>query len=93
MNELSNWYDGLEIISKVLIRSFAMGVILTLFWFCFFLLGGDMGYKMHSNLFQISRHEYDVMNYCGMAFVKACNFIFFLFPYIAIKLVLKRKRG
>lgn len=93
MDESLNWYDGLEIISKVLIRCFVMGFILTLFWFCLFLFGGDIGFKTHSNLFQISRHEYDIMNYYGMAFAKACNFLFFLFPYIAIKLVLKRKRG
>lgn len=93
MNESLNWYDGLEIFSKVLIRCFGIGVLLLLFWFGFFILGGDIGYKTHSQLFQISRHEYDLINYYGMGFVKACNLIFFLFPYLAIQLVLKRKNG
>ena len=91
MKESSNFISDLEILSNILIRCFFIGVVFITFWFIFFLLGGEAGHMIHSKLFQISRHEYDLLNYCGMAFVKICNFLFFLFPYIAIRMVLRRR--
>jgi hypothetical protein len=91
MNESSSFINDLEILSNILIRCFVMVVALVTFWFIFFLLGGDLGYTIHAKWFQISRHEYDLLNYYGMAFVKGCNFLFFLFPYIAIRMVLRRR--
>ena len=90
MNESLSFMDDLEILSSILIRCFVIGVVFITFWFIFFLLGGDAGYTIHARLFQISRHEYDLLNYYGMAFVKGCNFLLFLFPYIAIRMVLRR---
>jgi hypothetical protein len=87
----SSFMDDLEILSRILIRCFVIGVVFITFWFTFFLLGGNAGYLIHTTLFQISRHEYDLMNYYGMAFVKGCNFLFFLFPYMAIRMVLRRR--
>ena len=88
MNESSSFISELEILSSTMIRCFVIGVVYVTFWFIFFLLGRDAGYMIHNNLFQISRHEYDLLNYYGMAFVKLCNFLFFLIPYIAIRMVL-----
>jgi len=93
MGESSSLISELEILSSILIRCFAIGVIFVTLWFIFFLLGRDSGYMIHNNLFQISRHEYDLLNYYGMAFVKGCNFLFFLFPYIAIRMVLRRRNA
>ena len=92
MYESSSFKSDLEILSRILIRCFVMGAVFITLWFIFFLVGGDLGYTMHAKWFQISRHEYDLLNYYGMAFVKGCNFLFFLFPYIAIRMVLRRKR-
>ena len=91
MKESSRFISDLEIVSCILIRCFAIGVAFVTLWFIFFLLGGDLGYTIHAKWFQISRHEYDMLNYYGMAFVKGCNFLFFLFPYIAIRMVLRRR--
>ncbi len=93
MNESSRFISELEILSSILIRCFVIGVVFVTFWFIFFLLGRDAAYMIHNNLFQISRHEYDLLNYYGMAFVKLCNFILFLIPYIAIKMVLRRRNA
>jgi hypothetical protein len=41
--------------------------------------------------FGLTPHEIDVIHYCGMAFVKMCVLVFFLFPYIAIRLVLRKQ--
>ena len=91
MKESSSFISDLEIVSCILIWCFAICVAFITLWFIFFLLGGDLGYTIHSKWFQISRHEYDMLNYYGMAFVKGCNFLFFLFPYIAIRMVLRRR--
>jgi hypothetical protein len=95
MNESSSFISDLEILSSILIRCFVIGVVFITLWFIFFLLGGDAGHMIHNKLFQfqISRHEYDLLNYYGMAFVKSCNFLFFLFPYIAIRMVLRRRNA
>ena len=93
MNESSSVISDLEVLSRILIRCFVIGVVFITLWFIFFLLGGDKGYTLHAMLFQISRHEYDLLNYYGMAFVKGFNFLLFLFPYLAIKMVLRRRKA
>jgi hypothetical protein len=93
MNESTSLISDLEVLSTILIRCFVMGVVFIALWFIFFLLGGNAGYAIHERLFQISRHEYDLLNYFGMAFVKGCNFLLFLFPYIAIRMVLRRRKA
>lgn len=91
MSESSSLISDLEIFSSIFLRCFIISLLFVTFWFIFFLLGGDLGYTIHTRWFQISRHEYDLLNYYGMAFIKGCNFLFFLFPYIAIRMVLRRK--
>jgi len=59
----------------------------------FFLIGGSAGYSLHSQWFELSRHDYDVLNYSGIAFTKICAIVFFLFPYIAVRLVLRRGKA
>ena len=36
-------------------------------------------------------HEVDLINYCGMAAMKVIAVMFFLLPYIAIRLVLRKR--
>jgi hypothetical protein len=91
MNESSSVISDLEVLSGILIRCFVIGVVFITLWFIFFLLGGDEGYTLHALLFQITRHEYDLLNYYGMAFVKGLNFL--LFPYLSIKMVLRRRKA
>jgi len=69
MNESSNYIRELDILTSILIRCFVIGVVFVMSWFIFFLLSGDAGYRIHAKLFQISKHEYDLLNYYGMAFI------------------------
>jgi len=90
MNESGALKNSLEVTAKILIRCFILNFALILFWFCLFLIvNGRWGYEFHSRIFDITRHEFALINYCGIAFAKLCNIIFFLFPYVAIRLVLK----
>jgi hypothetical protein len=81
--------DILESVAKVLIRSFLLGAALLALWWCIFLVGGDRMYELHSRWFDLTRHEFDVINYCGMAFVKIGIFVLFLIPYVSIRMVLR----
>ena len=93
MNESMELKGRLEVTAKILIRCFILNFTLILLWFLFFLVGGGRwGYELHAGIFDITRHEFTLINYCGMAFVKLCNLIFFLVPYVAIRRVLKLKQ-
>ena len=57
-----------------------------------YLGGGDWGYDFHKDLWSgLTRHEYDLINLCGMALLKIGAFGAFLLPYIAIRLVLRQQ--
>ena len=78
--------------ASILIRCFFLSYALLIVWFFLYVLLGDAGYGTHAQWFELSRHDYALVNYYGMAFVKICAIIFFLFPYFAIRLVLCRAR-
>lgn len=88
-NEQNNF---LEKLSAVLIRCFFMSWALLCVWFVFYLIGGNFGYSMHSQWFELSKHDYGLLNYFGIAFAKICAILFFLFPYLSIRLVLRKSK-
>ena len=50
-----------------------------------------MMYGPAGKLFGLTPHEVDVIQYCGIAAVKCVVLLFFLFPYVAIRLVLRKR--
>jgi len=82
----------LEVSGKVLLRSFVLGYLLLLVWFALVRLAPNLLHGI-GKLYDLTPHEVDLGNYCGMAFVKLCVLVFFLFPYIAIRLVLRQRAG
>ena len=87
-DEQNNLLHG---IAGIFLRCFFLSVTLLLLWFVFYLTGGDWAYSIHSRWFEISRRDFDLINYYGMALIKICTILFFLFPYLSIKLVLLKK--
>ena len=83
----------LESIAGILIRCFFLSYALLLIWFVFCLTGGDWGYNLTSQRFNVSKHEYDLVCYYGIAFMKICVLTFFLIPYIAIRMVLRKNKS
>jgi len=83
----------LDAMAGIFVRCFFLSVGILLFWFVFYLLAGNWAYSVHSKWFELSRHDFDLMSYYGMAFIKLCAFLFFLFPYLAIKLVLRKNHS
>jgi len=74
-----------------LLRSWLLGIALMLWWFVFFLIGGNWAYGIHSQWFDMTKHDFDLLNYYGMAFVKMSILLFFFIPYVSIRLVLRKK--
>jgi hypothetical protein len=89
----SDEYDILlERLAAVLIRCFFLSLLLLCCWFLFYLTGGTLGRALHSQWFGLSKHDFDLLNYFGVAFAKICAILFFLFPYISIRWVLRNRR-
>ena len=59
--------------------------------FVFFILAGDYGYYLGSLWFDIDEYDYTLLFCYSMVFLKICAFMFFFFPYIAIRLVLRKR--
>jgi len=66
-----------------------LGVIVL--WWCFFIIGRGNGFL--ALIFNFTPHELALITYCGIAFFKLCNIMFFLVPYIAIRWVLKVRQS
>jgi hypothetical protein len=90
VSTLSETNELLDAIAKVLLRCFVLGFLLLLLWTVVFVFLSGPIYAQ-GKWFGLSPDEVDVIHYCGIAFVKMCVLLFFLFPYISIRLVLRRK--
>ncbi len=82
----------LDTVAGILLRCFVLSICLLLFWFVFYLLAADWAYSIHSKWFEIDRHNFDLMNYYGMGILKIAAFLLFLFPFVSIKLILRKKK-
>ena len=82
--------DFFDTLAKVLIRCWIFGVVLLLFSFLVFMLTGEMIDEIHGRMFGLSPHELDLIIYCGLGLFKLFVFIFFLFPWLAIRMVLRK---
>ena len=80
----------LDVLAKVLLRCFVFGVLFLLLWVAGYLLAGGFISRQGNLLFGLTPHEINVIHYCGLALVKSCVVLFFLFPYLAIRLVLRK---
>ena len=79
-----------ERITKVLGICFLLTLGLLLIWFVGYLVGGDLAFRIHATMFDIDRREFALVMYCGMALLKFAAVVFFLIPYVALKIVEKQ---
>lgn len=93
MSNSNNANEMLEVIGQVLIRCFFIGIFVLFLWWGALLLIGDLTYSVHRKIvLPISRQQFDMIHYSGLLMTKAAISVLFLFPYIAIRLVIG-KRG
>ena len=77
----------------VLLRCFVYSFGLLLIWFGMFVVIGDWAYAVHSKMFDITRHDFELMNYGGMVLVKLILFVGFLIPYLAVRFAAGKQRS
>jgi len=82
----------LEVVAQILLRCWIFGFVLLLIWGGFFVLTPNVIYDLHGTMFGLSPHELNVIHYCGMALVKLIVICFFFFPWVSIRLVLKKRK-
>ena len=81
-----------DTLAKVLLRCWIFGFALLLVWFGFYMLLGDVIHGLHGEMFGLSKHDLNLIHYAGMGLVKLLVFVFFLFPWLSIKLVLWKEK-
>jgi hypothetical protein len=91
MTEPSPTTEFLEMLARVLVRCWMFGMLLLLLWFGVYALGSDVLYRLHGDMYGLSKHEMDMIFYSGMVLLKLCVLMFFFFPWLAIRLVLRKR--
>ena len=82
----------LDLIAKLLIRCFWIGMALIMASFFLYLAVGDWGYELHKNIWSgLTRHDYSLVWVCILSFFKMLIFVAFLVPYIAIRVVIRQQ--
>lgn len=84
--------DFFETLSSVLLRCWIACFILLAIWFFAALVMGDTIEKLHGPMFGLSRHEIDLVFYCGMGLLKLFAIVFFFLPWLSIRMVLRKTR-
>jgi hypothetical protein len=85
--------EVLEVAAQILIRCAVMGVISLLLWWGALQLFGDLTYSVHSGIFSISRQQFEIIHYAGTLITKGVVALLFLFPYISIKLIQRKRKN
>ncbi len=75
---------------NVLLRCWILGFVVLFLWLAAILLMGEMLLDVHGSMFGLSKHELDVIFYCGMGLWKLAIIACFFIPWLSIKLVLKK---
>ncbi len=86
--------ETLETVSQILLRCSIIGFILLLYWWGWLEFGRDLAYSMHNRIApSISREQFDMIHYIGMILTKLWVVLLFLIPYLATRLVIRRRRA
>jgi hypothetical protein len=76
------------LLSRVLLWCIIFDFCFLLTWFLMFLSARNWIYRMHTRWFKISEEQFDSIHYAGMATFKIATWVFFIIPYLAIKVAL-----
>jgi hypothetical protein len=90
MTEPTRTRECLQTLAQVLLRCWLLGFLLLLLWVAAFLLGGETVFRLHEQMFGLSKHELDLIFYCGIGLTKLFVLLFFFFPWLAVRLVLRK---
>jgi hypothetical protein len=77
--------------AAIFLRAFLFGLAFLLLWVLFYLIAPGWMFEMNARWFDITRRDFDLINYYGIGFLKITIILFFLFPYLAIRSILRKK--
>ena len=83
---------NIDMARKVLLRCFVYSLIFIGLSVILYVTMGDSIYRIHGNIFSLSRHDIDLMFYNFLSFTKVFAIVVFLIPYIALSVTVKEKR-
>jgi hypothetical protein len=78
----------LRSVASVLLYCWLLGFALLFIWFAMFMSLRGFIQRTHGAMFGFSIHELDVIHYCGMGIWKLGVILLYLFPWIAIRLLI-----
>ena len=84
--------DALDAAAQILIRCTIMGVAVLLIWWGVLELAGDFAYTAHSRIAPMSKEQFEIIHYVGILMTKAAVSLLFFFPYIALRLVIRKRK-
>ena len=84
--------DFFDTLAKILLRCWIFGFALLLFAFVMIMVAGGLIDDIHGRMFGLSPHELDVIFYCWLGALKLLVLVLFFMPWLAIRLVLRKKR-
>ena len=85
--------DFFNTLAKVLLRCGVFGYLLLLLSAGVILIAGDPIYRLNSSLFGLSKHELELIIYECIVLVKVIVLLFFLIPWLAIRMVLRKAKA
>jgi len=91
MNDTVNADEVFKKIASVLGWSLVFSIGMMCFWLFFLVCADDLVYRIHSYFFEITKEQMAVTHYAAMAFFKMLTTALFLFPWIGLKIVLRRR--
>lgn len=88
---VKNAAAALRLVGKALLCCFFLAMIILALWFAGVVYEGNRIFAIHKAWFAMSREQFDLVHYCGMAFLKISALVFFLLPAIGIWLAARSK--
>jgi hypothetical protein len=82
--------DALKTLSRIFARCFIFSFILAGVWFALYMLPGT--FAMQMKIFDMTEHECDLLTYSGIGLLKLVTLVFFFFPWLAIRMELRRRQ-
>lgn len=83
--------DFFDTLANVLLRCWIFGFALLLLAFIMILVAGGIIDDIHGRMFGLSPHEFDLIFYCWLGALKLLVLVLFFMPWLAIRLVLRKR--
>ena len=91
MSDEMNTDETLRKVASVLGWCLVFTIGVMSLWLVFLVCATDLIYGIHSYFFDITKNQMAVTHYAAMAFFKLLTTALFLFPYVGLKIVLRKR--